>query len=627
MAAIGALTGPGFPWSDEQRAVVIAPVGDRLLVEAGPGTGKTAVACGRIAWLIDSAGVLGHEVLMISFTRTAIAELRDRIEAMARTHAEVLAVRLSTIDSHAWSLRHGFESDEAKLLGGAVTFDANIERALTLLGARDPELLEFLSGFRHVLIDEAQDVIGERAEFIVALLEALDPATGITVFADPAQAIYGWSAEDDDVATSARPPSELVELLKNGRGAELKPRPLGRVFRTEDEGLLGFLDRVRRTVLKFGALPRERFEQTRAQVAEFGAEDPPYASDLLRQAPNSLVLYRRRVEVLQQAGFLTGPFRLRMSRLPCCIEPWVGHLLCEETGSMLARGEFEQLWQRRHRPSLYPHTREESWALFRELAPDGGERVSLRKLRSLLGRTKPPSEVCLPDVGTDGPILGTIHASKGREADSVILALPQASKQENPNWDEESRVLYVGASRAREHLAIAKSGSAYAGYVRGERVYQVKAARRVQVHIGLDGDVALTAHVCWDHARVVQERLAKLATDPPSLVAYQRRDWDHYRYRLFVGGSEQSAPDSIAVGQLDERVNSDLWEIARERGKGARLMPPSFIPWLRMLAVRTICIGDDYDERIRPPYRESRFFLAPVIHGYPTLSFTKWKSP
>jgi hypothetical protein len=627
MAMMGASAGLGFQWSDEQRSIVAAPVGARFLVEAGPGTGKTAVACGRIAWLIDSGGVLGHEVLMISFTRTAIAELRDRIEAMSQTHAEVLAVRLSTIDSHAWSLRHGFESEEAKLLGGAVTFDANIERALGLLRARDPQLIEFLAGLRHVLIDEAQDVIGDRADFIIALLEALDPAAGITIFADPAQAIYGWSAEDDDAPATARRPSELVEVLKNGRGAELKPRALGRVFRTEDKGLLGLLDRVRKTVLKFGPLPRERFDQTREQVAEFGTDDPPYASDLLREAPNSLVLYRRRVEVLQQAGFLTGPFRLRMSRLPCCIEPWVGHLLCEETGSMLARPEFEQLWQRRHRPSVYPHTRDESWALLRELAPDGAERVSLRKLRSLLGRAKPPSEVCSPDVGTDGPILGTIHASKGREADSVILALPHASKQENPNWDEESRVLYVGASRARERLTIAKSGSAYAGYVRGERVYQVKAARRVQVHIGLDGDVDVTAHVRWDNARVVQERLAKLAADPPSLIGCHRREWDHYRYRLFVAGTEPTAADNIPVGQLDERVNSDLWEIARERGKGQRLMPPSLIPWLRMLAVRTICIGDDYDERLRPPYRESRFFLAPVVHGYPTLSFTRWNSP
>jgi hypothetical protein len=292
--------GRSFQCSDEQRLIIAAPASARILVEAGPGTGKTAVACARVAHLVDYGAVLGHEILVISFTRTAIAELRDRIEAMSGSRDQALAVRLSTIDSHAWSLRQGFETAEAKLLDDAVTFDANVERAQALLRDRDPDLLEFLARFRHVLVDEAQDVVGDRADFIVELLEALEPQCGVTVFADPAQAIYGWSTEDDEGATTRVRPAQLLELLKNGRGADLKPM-----------GLM----RLRKSVLKFGPLPRERYDLVREQIAKSGQADPPYASDIVKTAPNSLVLSRRRVEVLQSAARISGPYRLRMSRL------------------------------------------------------------------------------------------------------------------------------------------------------------------------------------------------------------------------------------------------------------------------------------------------------------------------
>jgi hypothetical protein len=44
-------------WDRSQREVIDAPPEDRLLVGAGPGTGKTAVACARVSQLIDQTGL------------------------------------------------------------------------------------------------------------------------------------------------------------------------------------------------------------------------------------------------------------------------------------------------------------------------------------------------------------------------------------------------------------------------------------------------------------------------------------------------------------------------------------------------------------------------------------------
>ncbi len=40
-------------WTEEQSEIISSRPSARLLVEAGPGTGKTAVACARVAALVD----------------------------------------------------------------------------------------------------------------------------------------------------------------------------------------------------------------------------------------------------------------------------------------------------------------------------------------------------------------------------------------------------------------------------------------------------------------------------------------------------------------------------------------------------------------------------------------------
>ena len=68
-------------WDADQRAVIEAETDARLVVEAGPGTGKTAVACARLAHLINEEDIEASNTWMISFTRTAVAEIRARLHS------------------------------------------------------------------------------------------------------------------------------------------------------------------------------------------------------------------------------------------------------------------------------------------------------------------------------------------------------------------------------------------------------------------------------------------------------------------------------------------------------------------------------------------------------------------
>ena len=102
-------------WDKSQREVIHAPQEDRMLVAAGPGTGKTAVACARVSQLIDQDGLEPSRIWLISFTRTAVREIRDRIAAYLEDASAAYAVKIATLDSHAWTIHSGFD-DEARIL-------------------------------------------------------------------------------------------------------------------------------------------------------------------------------------------------------------------------------------------------------------------------------------------------------------------------------------------------------------------------------------------------------------------------------------------------------------------------------------------------------------------------------
>ncbi len=102
-------TGPGFQLNPEQLAAAQHGEG-QLVVVAGAGTGKTRVITERIRYLLDTHPELtGREILGLTFTDKAAAEMKHRVVSAARDRGEseterAEAVTLSTFHAFCNSL-------------------------------------------------------------------------------------------------------------------------------------------------------------------------------------------------------------------------------------------------------------------------------------------------------------------------------------------------------------------------------------------------------------------------------------------------------------------------------------------------------------------------------------------
>lgn len=584
-----------------QSSVIDAEADRRLLVDAGPGTGKTWTACARAASLI-AQGAPPSRIWIISFTRTAVLEIRARIAAALDDPSEAASLKVSTLDAYAWSLQSGF--DAAAVLTGS--HDDNIERTLERVRS-DEQLQDYLGRVRHLIVDEAQDIVGVRAELVEAIIAALPVQAGVTVFADPAQAIYGFTEEDRNTAGG---PS-LIDRLPR----DFERMTLTRVRRTDCPKLRELFTRTRRRVLAGGAAAF-RAAQVRDDLARLSHRtlEPARDGGLATMGDNGLVLFRRRAEVVAASSYgQDTPHRLRMSGLPVPLCPWLALLFWDWTDRRMGRADFLHLWDERLQ-TQGGDDRDRAWTRLVEAAGESADVIDLHRLRTLLSRAGPPLIFSTPEFGEEGPIVGTIHASKGREAEHVALWLPAP---DDDGVDEEIRVLFVGGTRARTTLGVGQAAEVFGSSVQGRVWRRVNGG--VQVEVGRAGDIemegltGLAAFVDAQAALAAQALIVAGARQTGLLAcADAALDW-----RLALQSS-----DRIRLAVLSDGLRRDLETISRDCGQWP---PPNFLPHLRSIGLRSVAVrpDDPVINRLHEPWRSSGFATAPLLTGFSPARFRR----
>ncbi len=119
-----------IPFSDQQLAAITAPLEPGVII-AGAGSGKTTVMAARVVWLVGTGEVRPEEVLGLTFTRKAAAELSLRVRTALERAGVVPAdgvdaggeQLIMTYDAFAarlvaeHGLRLGYETDPTMITG------------------------------------------------------------------------------------------------------------------------------------------------------------------------------------------------------------------------------------------------------------------------------------------------------------------------------------------------------------------------------------------------------------------------------------------------------------------------------------------------------------------------------
>lgn len=151
----------------QQRQAVVHE-GSPLLIVAGAGSGKTAVLTRRIAYLMAARGVGAGQILAITFTNKAAAEMRERVVGLVGEKARYMWV--STFHSTCVRILR----NQAALIEGLNSnfsiYDADDSRRLLQMVGRDlgldikrysPRLLaNAISNLKNELIDPHQALAG-----------------------------------------------------------------------------------------------------------------------------------------------------------------------------------------------------------------------------------------------------------------------------------------------------------------------------------------------------------------------------------------------------------------------------------------------------------------------------------
>ena len=433
-------------------------------------------------------------------------------------------------------------------------------------------------------------MVGIRADLIERMIQHLPKDCGVTVLSDDAQSIY-------DFADKARIPKPALPSRLIGFGIEY--RHITDLHRTTVPALSRMFSQARPLILSPSLSPQTRHRKLiRCLHKAAPCLKALPTADFFADRDDLLVLFRHRADVLMLSSTLSKAgiaHRIRMSGLPPAIPPWIALALAHHTEPTLSRMGFMGYWQNfvagSHHATL---SAEEAWETLRRNAPIGQD-ISIPVLREKLLRASPPLDLCTPELGSTGPTIGTIHASKGREAPSVMLALPINNHRQIT--DEECRVLFVAATRAKRDLTLFNHEQAVIQALPSGRL-SLSSPHSCAMEVGLSDDLTpegltgMGAFATSADVESAQARLKQLSQMP--LLATLNKNFNLMLYNQYI---------AILSSSIFYDRNCAARQISR----------PNTIP---VIGLRTLAFDPSLHHSLHSPWNNSGFVLAPIIIGF-----------
>ena len=195
--------------SKKQMQIISDKESRVIVVAAGPGSGKTRVLVHKLASLLLLEDVKHEQLLMLTFSRAAATEFKQRLMGLIGNAAHF--VEIKTFHSYAFDLlgRIGNLEDAKDV----------VERAARMISEGEVEPNRI--GKTVLVVDEAQDMSSEEFALVRALMSVNEEMRVIAV-GDDDQNIYEFRGSDSNYMRQllAEDKSTFVEMTENYRSTQ-----------------------------------------------------------------------------------------------------------------------------------------------------------------------------------------------------------------------------------------------------------------------------------------------------------------------------------------------------------------------------------------------------------------------
>lgn len=547
-----------------QETVIKSAVEKRILVNAGPGTGKTWTLIERIIYLIQE-GVEPESIQVLCFSRAAVDVVRQRMkEAIDQERVDITSgkVDIRTFDSFASQLLYWVQSSDYGEIPTSqkiesLSYDERIRKFIKVLRA-EPQLIEQCN---HLIVDEVQDLVLSRAEMVIEMIKQLPAESGVTLFGDACQAIYDYQVDEGLSSTGfynciqKRGDFKNYSFTKNYRQiSELQDY----CFHYRDAILANDMALCKKSAKKiYEDLP----EYTVAKIHGF-QED---TLDFLTDNGNIGILTRANAQALMISGIFRKKnihhvVQRRLSE--DAISGWVALLFNKASVRYYNKEDFVNAFEENcscYMDTANPH---EMWDALSDTYSATTGRLSVKNLLVSI-RSKGKCKGLFTEAPESQITISTIHRSKGREYDAVILLDDMLT--EETDVPEEHRVNYVALTRAKSRMYKVSCENAYFRTLEDRRCFSVGSTFKYGKHylrrfeIGKNTDFIRTSYAMNPE---VQKFIRSKNKELIGKEVYLKRDKVHsdgsVTYQLILREND------MVLASTSQNFSYDLSEAIRE---------------------------------------------------------------
>ena len=474
-----------------------------------------------------------------------------------------------------------------------------------LRGGNVPKAVEKIAELKCLLIDEIQDLVGPRADFVLEVAARVR-ANGNTVcvLGDPAQAINDYQVKSGGTTTEA-----FLEKMREILGESRRAYSFSKPYRYNTQKMKDFVSELRTSMGRDGVNPdMPRLSEAVSEVQTKAlASLVQFRDQVKRDNKTAAILTRRNLQAWEVVDYCR---RNEIDDSDVTLQggagggwpSWLARVFARWNQEFMRKDRFRDKWNEQV-GDLCGLTWAEAWARA-ELAEvcDGNTGVDLIELRRRVkhqGAPRNDSESVLT--------VSTIHKSKGLEFDRVLLLEPDRNLTR-----DEARILYVAATRGRETLELLEKPA-------GFRKSRIKLKHDYDNSKGKWRLLLVNGKELDKRSLVMPDGYSTLEMQKIQDVLWGYVQGKTYAQRFEVsrtgnGGYALQIPaegdrPTVAVCKMKEGLSEDLQELQKYQSGGVTRGN------CEVSELETVAF-DERDEEATKQFGRAGLALAPVLEGY-----------